>query len=86
MEQKKTKKITERDRYEALKFYFDVCDSNEEICVSRREAVLLFGQIDRLKIPKFRAELFRRLERYLGLFYDDETKQWKPYRLAETCP
>ena len=76
-------KITERDRYEALKLYFDICDSDEDGLVSKEEAVRLFRQIDAFRIPKFRNELFGRLERYLGLFYDDYIKDWNACRLEK---
>ncbi len=80
-----TEKVTatERDRYRALMFYFDICDSDEDIPVSRNEAVRLFRQIDTIKNPKLREELFGRLERYLGVFYDDEIKDWNAGRMRD---
>ncbi len=78
-----TAKMTERDRYEGMKFYLNICSSNEEMPVSRDEAIKLFKQIDRFKNPKFREDLFERLAKYIGLFYDDDTKSWEPILLSD---
>ena len=74
---------TERDRFEALKSVLDVCNENQDVLVSRDSAMNFYNQIKSFKNPKFREELFGKLEIYIGLCYDDELGAWKPYRLVE---
>ena len=81
-----TSRVTERDRYESLKFYFNICTADEEMPVNRDEAMHLYHQISRFKNPKFRDDLFRRLEAYIGLFYNDELKVWKAHFLSDDLP
>ena len=77
-------KTTEEDKYRSLTFFFDVCDScSVEAKITREEAARLFSQIKELRNKRYREELFSRLEKYVGMMYDDNKKCYQASLISD---